>query len=185
MTTTKRELLTAEDLLELHSRGVKGELIRGMFHKHKNEPTGGTHGEVTANIGCELSEAVKPRRLGHLAIGSGVWLEHDPDTVRRADVLFVSAERLPINVRVPGYLEMLPDLVAEVVSFNESAREVHDKARMWLSYGVTLVWVADPDTQTVGVHRPGVPMQLLGEDDVLDGAPVLPGFTLAVREVFE
>lgn len=183
MTTAKKKLLTAEDLLELHSKGIKGELIRGVFHK--NEPTGVTHGEVTANIGCELSEVVKNRWLGRLAIGSGVWLEHDPDTVRRADVLLVSAERLPSNMRVPGYLELIPDLVVEVVSFNESAREVHDKARMWLSYGVPLTWVADPDTRTIGVHRPGVPMQLLGEDDTLDGAPVLSGFSLPVREVFE
>ena len=33
MTTTKRKLLTAEDLLELHSKGIKGELIRGVSAK--------------------------------------------------------------------------------------------------------------------------------------------------------
>ena len=33
MTTIKRKLLTADDLLELHSKGVKGELIRGFYLK--------------------------------------------------------------------------------------------------------------------------------------------------------
>ena len=183
MTTTKRKLLTAEDLLELHAKGIKGKLIRGVFHK--NEPSGGTHGEVAANVCGELSKSVKPRSLGRLAVGVGVWMEHDPDTVRKADILFVSAERLPLNVRVPGYLETIPELVVEVVSFNESPREVHDKAHMWLRHGVTLVWVADPDTRTVDVYRQDGPTATLYEDDVLDGAPVLPGFTLPVREVFE
>ena len=33
MTTTKPQLLTADDLLRLHSEGVKGELIMGVLHE--------------------------------------------------------------------------------------------------------------------------------------------------------
>ena len=35
MTTAKNKLLTAEDLLRLHSQGVKGELIDGVLHEEK------------------------------------------------------------------------------------------------------------------------------------------------------
>lgn len=51
---------------------------------------------------------------------------------------------------------------------------------MWLSYGVLLVWAADPDTdtRTVDVYRQDDPTVTLSEGDVLDGVPVLPGFTL-------
>ena len=35
MTTTKRKLLTAEDLLELDGKGIKGELIRGGILRNR------------------------------------------------------------------------------------------------------------------------------------------------------
>ena len=75
-------------------------------------------------------------------------------------------------------------LVVEIISPNDTQREVHDKAQMWLRYGVALVWVADPDTRTVDVYQSDAGAITLGEEDTLDGAPVLPGFTLPVREVF-
>ena len=37
----------------------------------------------------------------------------------------------------------------------------------------------------IDVHQTGVPVVTLTETDTLDGAPVLPGFTLPVRDVFE
>ena len=80
---------------------------------------------------------------------------------------------------------MPPDLVIEVASPGDSVRALYDKAHMWLRHGVRLVWVADPDTRTVDVYRQDGPVITMTEDDVLDGAPVLPGFTLPVREVFE
>ena len=33
MTTVKPESLTADDLLRLHGKGVKGELVRGALHE--------------------------------------------------------------------------------------------------------------------------------------------------------
>ena len=56
---------------------------------------------------------------------------------------------------------------------------------MWLRHGVRLVWVAYPDTRTVDVYRQDGTTITFFEDDTLDGDPVLPGFTLPVREVFE
>ena len=39
-----------------------------------------------------------------------------------------------------GFAEVVPDLVVEVVSPNDTRREVAAKARMWLRYDVRLVW---------------------------------------------
>ena len=184
MTTTKRKLLTAEDLLELHSKGIKGELIRGVFCETVS--TGIEHGEIAGNFIIGIGAFVKPQRLGRVfGSDSGIRLERGPDTVREPDVGFISAERLPLGTRVTSYSEVVPELVVEVVSPSDTVRGVNDKARMWISFGVILVWVADPDTRTVEVYRQDAPTVTLTEDEVLDGAPVLPGFTLPVREVFE
>lgn len=183
MRATERKLLTAEDLLELHSRGVRGELIRGIFCE--TVPTGIEHGEIAGNFITGLSAHVKPRKLGRVfGSNSGICLERDPDTVREPDVGYISAEKLPLGARITGYSEVAPDLVVEIVSPSETGHEIYDKACMWLRHGVRLVWVADPESRTVDVHRQDGATIRLHEDDVLDGAPVLPGFTLPVREAF-
>ncbi len=184
MTITKTKLLTADDLLRLYSKGVRGELIRGVLCE--TMATGVRHGQVVMNLGGELRSFIKPRRLGRL-VGSdaGVLLDRDPDTVREPDIAFISAEKLPLDVDVPGYYEGAPDLVVEVVSPSDGRWEVYDKARMWLSYGVRLVWVVDPETRTIEVHRLNAPMLRLAEDDRLDGGEALPGFSCPVRAVFD
>ena len=182
-TATDTELLTAGELLRLDSRGVRGELIRGVLHE--TMPTGQQHGEIVMNLGVELGVFIKPRHLGRLTgSDAGVWLERDPDTVRAPDVAFFSTDKVPPGVQVTGYSETVPDLVAEIVSPGDSRREVRDKARMWLSHGVQMVWVVHPKTRTVDVYRPNLPMSTLLEDAFLDGADVLPGFTCRVRTIF-
>lgn len=179
---TKR--LTADDLLRLYSEGVRGELIRGELCQ--TMPAGQEHGEIVVNLAFLLATYVKPRKLGRLAASdSGVWLERDPDTVREPDIAYFSAEKMPLGTRVTGYAEVVPNLVVEVVSPNNSLREVNDKALMWLSYGVSLVWVVNPDTRSVDVYRAGRAASTLTENDTLDGLDALPGFTCTVHEVFD
>ena len=183
MTTTKQELLTADDLLRLYSQGVRGELIRGVLCKTMS--VGQEHGEIVLNLGARLWIIVNAQKLGRLvASDSGVWLERDPDTVREPDIAFFSAEKVPPGVRVTGYSETVPDLVVEVHSPSDSMREVHDKARMWLSYGVRLVWVVHPDTRTIDVHHPEHKVSTLTETDALDGADVLTSFSCPVSDLF-
>ena len=182
-TTTEAKLLTAADLLRLDGEGVRGELIRGVLCE--TMPSGQEHGEIVMNLGVALGNFIKPRGLGRLVgSDSGVWLERDPDTVREPDVAYFSAERTPPGARVTGYSEVVPDLVVEVVSPSDSRREIHDKARMWLSHGVRLVWVVHPETRSVAVHQQDRDTVTLGEDDALDGLDVLPGFSCPVPAVF-
>ena len=183
-TVTKTKLLTADDLLRLDAEGVRGELIRGVLCE--TMPTGHEHGTIAANLTILVGTFVKPRKLGRLtASDSGVWLERDPDTVREPDVAYFSAEKMPPGVRVTGYAEVVPELVVEVVSPNDTFAEVNDKALMWLSYGVSLVWVVHPDTRTVDVYQSGRAVTTLREEDTLDGLEALPGFTCAVSDIFE
>ena len=184
MTTTDTKLLTAEDLLRLYSKGVRGELIRGVLCE--TMATGQEHGETVMKLGYRMMAIIEPRKLGRLtASDSGVRLERDPDTVRDPDIAFFSAEKIPPGVRIRGYAEVVPDLVVEIESPSDSLHEVNDKARMWLSYGVSLVWVVHLDSRTVDVHREGRRVSRLTESDILDGEDVLPGFACAVGDFFD
>ena len=176
-------LLTAADLLRLDGAGMHGELIAGVFCE--TMPAGQLHGTIVMRLGAKLIDFVEPTGLGTVAgSDSGVWLERDPDTVREPDISFTSARRLPLGQAATGYAEVVPDLAVEVASPNDRRGELHDKARIWLSYGVRLVWVINPDSRSAQVHRRDQPVEMLPTDATLDGHDVLPGFSCPLAAVF-
>ena len=184
MTTAKAKLLTADDLMRLSSQGVRGELIRGVLYE--TMPTGRQHGKVLGKLTVRMGAFIESRALGTIEVGDvGVRLERNPDTVRAPDVAFFSTEKAPPPELAARYAEVVPDLLAEIVSPNDTARELREKAEVWLGFGVGLVWVINPDTRTVDVHRRGLPITVLTDQDLLDGLDILPGFTCAVRDIFD
>ena len=184
MTTAKAKLLTADDLMRLSSQGVRGELIRGVLYE--TMPTGRQHGKVLGKLTIRMGAFIESRALGTIEVGDvGVRLERNPDTVRAPDVAFFSTEKAPLPELAARYAEEVPDLLAEIVSPNDTARELREKAEVWLGFGVGLVWVVNPDTRTVDVHRRGLPITVLTDQDLLDGLDILPGFTCAVSDIFD
>jgi Putative restriction endonuclease len=103
-----------------------------------------------------------------------------PDTVRGADVAFVSYERLPKRAVEDGFLQEPPELVIEVFSKDTSWEKVEEKIAEYHGFGVDLVWVLDPQTLTLRAYpREGVPA-VLRDTDQASADPHVPGFT--VRE---
>ncbi len=181
--TSETGLLTADDLMRLHGEGVRAELIRGVLHE--TMPAGVRHGKIAAKLLLQLGYFVEPRKLGTLLTADpGVWLERDPDTVRAPDIAFLAESTMALNADIPGFAEVVPELVVEVRSPSDSRREARDKARMWNDHGVRLVWVVHPDTRTLDVHQPGQAVLTLTADDTLDGADVLAGFTCTLADIF-
>ena len=184
MATATTELLTAEDLLRLSSEGVKGELIRGVLCETVS--VGMEHTFIAGNMMAALHTHVRRSRLGRVGgTDGGVLIQRDPDTVREPDIFFVSAEKLPLDVRVQGYLEVVPELVVEIVSPSDRQEAVNDKTLMWLGLGVLMVVEVYPAEKAVMVHRPNTPAVTLTGEDALDGGDVLPGFSLPLSEIFE
>ena len=184
MATNKTKLLTAEDLLRLSSQGVKGELIRGVLHETVS--VGAEHSFIGIRLGGEFDRYARRHRLGRVGgTDGGVLVERNPDTVREPDIFFVSAEKLPLNVRVQGYLDVVPELVVEIVSPSDSPTEVDEKIRMWLDLGVSMALVVRPANRTIVIRRPGIPAVTLSGEDTLDGGDVLPGFSLPLSEIFD
>ena len=180
----KPALITAEEFMLMDSEGVRSELVRGVICE-----MGGTGHEasiIAAIFVTELMSFVRPRKLGFVSGPDGsVRLERGPDTVRIPDAMFISADRMPPAVNMRSFAESIPNIVVEVKSPNDSRRETHDKARMWHSYGVPLVWAAYPETRTIDVHRADGSITTLTDADTLDGGEILPGFSVAVSEIFD
>ena len=181
--TRLTKLLTADDLLRLDSEGVDGDLIRGVLRR-TTKLGSMRRGVAITNLGVELYRFAKSRGLGRTLMGRpGILLERDPDTVLGAHVAHFSAGRLP-RERNPGYPEVVPDLVVDMHSPRDDFQGLGDKARMWMSFGVRLVWVGYPDSRSIEVYRADGSVETLGIGDALDGWEVLPGFSCAVERLF-
>ena len=83
-----------------------------------------------------------------------------------------------------GHTRVSPDLAAEIVSPNDLAYDVGEKVQEWLRAGASLVWVVNPETRTVEVHRARGTGTILREEDYLDGEDVLPGFACSLAGIF-
>ena len=179
--TTKLKPITAEELLKMPKDGSRYELIRGVLVAKM--PAGDAHGDVVMRIAYALTGYAESNDFGVTRTGEpGYRLDRDPDTVRAPDVAWIAPGRVPPGTL--GYPELAPDLAVEVKSPSNSNPEMAAKATMWLSYGSQEVWVADPQTTTVTVFRPGASPHTLTEHEDLDGGDLLPGFTTPVWRLF-
>lgn len=87
-------------------------------------------------------------------------------------------------MRRTGYLDVAPELVAEVLSPWDNPADLRRKLAEYFEAGVLVVWVLDPATRTVRVHNAVVGAVVLRESDTLTGGDVLPGFAAPVAELF-
>jgi Uma2 family endonuclease len=180
MTTTT--LITADQLLAMGDIG-RCELLYGELVMMS--PAGPTHGMVALRIGRLIGEYVDQRGLGAaFAAETGFRIESNPDLVRAPDASFVRSDRLAGGLPKRGFFEGVPDLAVEVVSPEDTKREIAEKVNMWLAHGTVSCWVADPAKQTITIHRTGQKPVRLTTDDELRDEPTLPGFVLSVSEVF-
>lgn len=184
ITQTKR--MTAEELAAWSGRAGRSELVKGEYIEMA--PASGDRGIVAGRALIKIGVFVERHpHLGKVfAAETGFVLARNPDTVRGPDAAFLSFPRANLPGDKAGFIEGPPDLAVEVVSPNDTEREVAAKVADYLAAGTPLVWVVRPKSRTVTVHRgDGADALVLGEGDVLDGGEVLPGFTVEVGRLFE
>ena len=95
------------------------------------------------------------------------------------DLSYVARARLPSERSfAERHLHAAPDLAIEILSPDQHMAHFLDKIQFYLLYGVRLVWVIDPATETIAVQAPGE------EAYVLRSGDVLPGFSVPVDDIF-
>lgn len=178
--TTTQKLVTAEELLLLSQNGMgkRYELVRGVLIERV--ATGDPHAIAVSRITTALTNYSDDNDHGETRAGEpGYRLEVGTDTVRAPDVAWIAPGRIPEGTQ--GFPHMAPDLVVEAQS---PRQDLAEKAAMWLSFGSREVWAANPDPISITRYRPGEEPEVLGEDDVLDGGDLLPGFSVPVWRLF-
>jgi Uma2 family endonuclease len=181
---TAEHLLTAEEYLQLPDQGIPTELVRGRVVE-MNVPAP-RHGQICSKIDRIVGNYVDEHNLGHVVINdSGVVTEHDPDTVRGADVAFYSFARVSRGRFPSGYLTVVPELVFEVRSPTDRWRKVLAKVLEYLEAGVKVVCILDQVSETVQIHRDEELPRTLHNSDELHLPDVLGDFRVSVQRFFE
>ena len=176
-------LVTGEELLAMGDFG-SCELIEGRIVMMS--PTGDEHGGYESNFDFYLGGFVRQHQLGRIRVGEvGIYTHRNPDTVRGADVAFISNERYAQRQQKKGFLDVAPELIVGIMSPDDRWSEVKQKFREYFSIGVKLVWVADPADKTVSAYRSLTDVRVFDEGDTLTGDEVLPGFSVPVASLFE
>ena len=189
MPQVRERLLDADDLWEIahlpENDGRYFELIGGVLIAM--DAPGIPHGRRQVRLGRYLDIFVEQRDLGIVTTDAGHHPPDDESTVLSPDVAFVSRERLPSPEPVK-YMPLMPDLAVEVRSPNDSLAEMRRKAQIYLDNGTRLVWLVLTNRQEVEVCRLTADGQMTSEtidiDGALSGEDVLPGFSLALGELF-
>lgn len=179
----KTQLVTAEELLDMPDDGYRYELVRGVLRKMA--PAGSEHSISGIEIGTSLNIHVKANNLGRVfGADAGFLLARDPDTVRAPDAAFVRRERVEAVGIPSGYWPGPPDLAIEIISPNDRYTEVYEKVDEWLEAGAGMVVVVNPRNRTATVRVAGMNPVILKEGDSLDGGEVVPGWRMAVSDIF-
>ncbi len=175
--------MTADELFDLPDDGNRRELYLG--HVLSEPPAGADHGDVGARLLILLGNHVSKHDLGRIFnADTGFVLSRSPDTVRAPDIAFVSRERIEPLGRVKSFFPGPPDLAVEVLSPSERAGTIHSKVGDYLAAGCRMVWLVDPDAQTITVHRPLGTARVVPRDQSLSGEDIVPGFAFRVSEIF-
>lgn len=179
--TTDRPI-TGEELLRMTDVG-RCELVKGQI-KEMPPATGHSHGRFEFQIAKRLDESVK-EEAGEVMVGEvGIYTERNPDSVRAADVVFMSRDRLD-RMQSDGFLDVPPELIVEIMSPTNSWEEMRRKLKEYFAVGVDTVWVVEPSNRAVQVYRGIDKVQTLEEGDVLKGDGPLEGFSVKIGDLFD
>lgn len=141
---------------------------------------------LASELAFRLGNFARPNRLGLVAIETLFVLEKSPLLLRRPDIALVLRKKLKeYRVLHTTAWNAVPDLAVEIVNTVNFADEVDSKLVDYFEAGVCQVWVIYPETCRLHVHESLQVARGYFEDDLIDAAPVLPGFTFRLADLFD
>lgn len=181
-TVLDSQILTGKEASTLGDMG-RYELVEGVIVA--KSPTKPLHGKYESRLGLLLSTFVEQHDLGEVMVGEvGIYVQRNPDTIRGADVLYISHERLA-QASPNDFLDVAPELVVEVMSPNDRWGEVRRKLREYFGIGVNVVMVVEPEEKTLSLYHSLTDVQEFTTPDVVTLPGILPGFSLPLELLFK
>jgi Uma2 family endonuclease len=170
-----------QDVLAIHQREKRlYELVDGILVE---KTMGFREGFLAAELIRILG--VYGAHVRGAVVGADGMMRLAPGLVRIPDVSFILWDKFPGGRIAPDPIpDLIPDLAVEVLSEGNTPQEMQRKLDDYFAVGVRQVWYIDPNARTVELFTAPDRRILLHEGQILDGGPLLPGFSLLLREFF-
>lgn len=185
----QKRLYTVDDVLELQgwdgTRDRKYELINGELIEMS--PTNYPHARLAGRLFRYFKDYAESRNLGEASVEAGFHPVNDRSTLLAPDVAFIRRARLPDpeSFTLVGFM---PDLAVEIKSPSNSMAELRRKSAIYLENGTQMVWIINPIKRVAEVCRLSDDGQFQSQtvdiNGKLEGEELLPGFELALRQLF-
>ena len=153
---------------------VNGEIVEKMVTQE--------HGILAGNLVTEINLYLRKNPIGRVAVEARHRPADDNENDRLPDVSFVAD--LSKEVVRKGAALFMPDLAIEIKSPDDSFKKMRETARFYLANGTKMVWLVFPEQRVIEVYTLDDEF-VVGENGTLSGGDVLPGFSLAVRDLFK
>lgn len=158
------------------------ELINGQSHLISIELK--HHAKVRNMLFKNLLLYENTTKVGEVFSRQLTVIVDDSGYVRNAyypDVIFINH---PIDDDDEKPILVAPDLLAEVISPTDKYTDINSKIDAYLSDGVKLIWIVDPQRKTIAFYESNDTAKILRIDDTLTGGDVLPNFELSAKDIF-
>jgi Uma2 family endonuclease len=168
------EALDGDDkrLVEL----IDGELVE--------KPMGFREGFLASWLATCLTNFAMSRKLGIVAGADGL-VRVAPNQLRLPDIAYYPWTTPGFPAAVTSSIgPTAPALAVEVLSDSNTVAEMDRKRIDFFAAGTRLFWIVDAVERTVAVYTSPTEFVLLTGTGILDGGAVLPGFALALPELF-
>jgi Uma2 family endonuclease len=153
----------------------EGELIEMTRPTYK-------HNRVLKNLIFALEIFCRKTRIGEVLISENLYALSS-NTRRAPDAAIILGDRHE-ELKNAKVIPIIPEIVVEVLSPNETPRTIHRKLKQYFQAGVKEVWLIDPDVQEIEIWKgPSLPDPVLAGTDVLTSA-LLPSFAVPLDELF-
>lgn len=148
-------------------------------------PTGGSTGNRNITVAVALGAWARADGTG-LAFDSSTGYRLPNDAIRSPDASWVARDRLDALAPsdLEGFLPLCPDFAVELRSPSDRLGRIQGKIDEFLAQGTRLAWLIDPFERTVHIYRPGCEVKILREPADVAAEPELPGFSLALKDVW-
>jgi Uma2 family endonuclease len=106
---------------------------------------------------------------------------------RAADAAWVKRSRWDqlTEQQQESFPPLCPDFVVELLSPSDTLKEVQAKMEEYVANGAQLGWLIDPFEKRVHVYRPGQSAVCLDHPESVSGEPLLRGFTLYLKQIWD
>jgi Uma2 family endonuclease len=80
---------------------------------------------------------------------------------------------------------LCPDFVVELRSRTDSLKSLQAKMEEYIANSAQLGWLIDPLERKVHIFRPGLAAEILNDPETVSGEPLLKGFILELRSLWD